>query len=69
MVPDKYLALFAWMLLLTIYVGFTIFGRESKVIEGMLATSFGSLIMALQAGIKRMEGAPYRGKERREENL
>lgn len=55
LVADKYLALFAWLVLLVVYLALMLLGKQSQVIEGMLATAFGALMMALQAGIRRME--------------
>jgi hypothetical protein len=57
LIPDKYLALIVWFILLAAYIGFSVCGKESKVIEGMLGAAFGALMMALQSGFKRMESS------------
>lgn len=60
MLPDKYLAMLCWVVLLLIYLVLIFRGMDVKFIEGMLSTAFGALMMGLQVGFKRLENAPYR---------
>jgi hypothetical protein len=50
LIPDMYLVFGAWLILLGAH-----FMRPSDVIDSMLATSFGGLMMGLQAGLRRMD--------------
>lgn len=63
LIPDKYLLVIVWGVLFVAYTVFTLLGRESKVIEGMLGAAFGALILALQSGFKRIEDAIARRRD------